>query len=184
MILTGNGLTRQLWSFRRWCSTSHILHHRVKTAPPPTYMYSGFCEGLSMRDDAAVGMAGTGRQLHVNERSRSTANDSTVPLIIDIFQSAADYLFHLVTWMHTIIGFFWSQAGDGRQLLVNERGQSTTNDLTVPLIIRQLSGYCWTPVLPCYLNTRNTGFFGVIGTSADILRSLFVYYCQYGPFSV
>ena len=60
-------------------------------------MYSGFCEGLSMRDDAAIGMAGTGRQLHVNERSRSTANDSTVPLIIDIFQSAADYLFHLVT---------------------------------------------------------------------------------------
>ena len=140
MILTGNGLTRQLWSFRRWCSTNHILHHRVKTALPPTYMYSGFCEGLSMRDDAAIGMAGTGRQLHVNERGWPTANDSTVPLIIDIFQSAADYLFHLVTWMHTIILLFWSQAGDGRQLLVNERGQSTTNDSTVPLIIDIFQG--------------------------------------------
>ena len=60
-------------------------------------MYGGFCEGLSVCDDAAVGVAGTGRQLHVNERGWSTANDLTVPLTIDIFQSAADYLFHLVT---------------------------------------------------------------------------------------
>ena len=80
--------------------------------------------------------------------------------------------------------FFGSQAGDERQLLVNEHGWSTTNESTVPLIIdifQSTADYLFCPVT--WIHTI-MWFFLVIGISADILRSLFVCYCQYGLSSV